>query len=245
MTKRDLSKLTIGNEEMSIPSISSSISRSWIHYPNFIAAGKLAETKLPEYHARQERIEELKEMGKTSDNHPGLGFYLAYQIDRLEGFTDELYRGHIEILSKIKGVELKQSNKDKVLVLAEIFRSMLKDNVSFKSSQVVATVSLFMRDGLKYGTKRECIGGFSQVLFESSDIITSLPEEEQKETLRKVSDVIMDIYDMGEKTKYPESIQLMILEKHLAEGKLDVMFASKLTHADEFKIAVHYINNVF
>lgn len=77
-----------------------------IHSPEFINCNKLAETKLPDGHTRQERIEEIKQIAKKYQGVNGMFLYASIKIEQINNFSDEFYQQWVKGLQELekKGV---------------------------------------------------------------------------------------------------------------------------------------------
>lgn len=89
-----------------------------IHSPEFINCNKLAETKLPDGHTRQERIEEIKQIAKKYQGVNGMFLYASIKIEQINNFSDEFYQ---QWVTDLKEIEKKyQELKEKAIVINAI-----------------------------------------------------------------------------------------------------------------------------
>lgn len=77
------------------------IPRHLIHSPEYINCSNLTKTKLPVGHARQERIEEIKQMAEEHAGVKGMFFYSSMRLNQLNSFSDEFYQQWVSDLKQI------------------------------------------------------------------------------------------------------------------------------------------------
>ncbi|QZA70498.1 hypothetical protein AH04_8 [Erwinia phage AH04] len=235
-----------------------------IHTLEFSNCDKLAETKLPDDHSRQERISEIKQLAKKYQGVPGMFLYVSFKLEQLNGFTDEFYQEWVKLIKEIEATEekgiallaipenelpkdvhgnkadLETHSKSPEHKLLEKQICGLTNAPDFTMSEKDHTTFLQIVKGMTFeaGTSEMALAFITVAIMDKDKLI--IERDKREEDFPVLINIIVDIYRHASDAKSTLLLTKEALERHINHP--DVAFKLALfSGVTSFKDVIHLV----